>query len=139
MGGGIIIYGRGALGGRAAGPALVSRQTITGWDGVDIRTAGQLTEQVSLSTNRLGCSDRRIGDCSDGEGSHHDLPRRELVNRSSGNAGRIRGSHDDRRAYLSAQLNAADVLRGLLDEICSRCQPFKSVGTTGIRRCELNG
>lgn len=34
----IIIYGRGALGGVARGPALISRQTITGWDGVDIRT-----------------------------------------------------------------------------------------------------
>ena len=33
-----IIYGRGALGGIAEGPALISQQTITGWGGVDIYT-----------------------------------------------------------------------------------------------------
>ncbi len=33
-----IIYGRGALGGVAEGPALISQQTITGWKGVDIYT-----------------------------------------------------------------------------------------------------
>ena len=33
-----IIYGRGALGGVAEGPALISQQTITGWGGVDIYT-----------------------------------------------------------------------------------------------------
>jgi predicted aconitase with swiveling domain len=32
------IFGRGALGGVAEGPALISRQTITGWGGVDIHT-----------------------------------------------------------------------------------------------------
>ena len=31
-----IIHGRGALGGIAEGPALISRQTITGWGGIDI-------------------------------------------------------------------------------------------------------
>ena len=30
------IRGRGALGGIAEGPALISRQTITGWGGIDI-------------------------------------------------------------------------------------------------------
>jgi len=34
----IVIHGRGALGGVAEGPALISRRTITGWGGVDIRT-----------------------------------------------------------------------------------------------------
>lgn len=38
-----IIQGRGALGGIAEGPALISRRTITGWDGVDIYT-GVITE-----------------------------------------------------------------------------------------------
>jgi predicted aconitase with swiveling domain len=33
-----IIYGRGALPGIAEGPAMISRRTITGWDGVDIYT-----------------------------------------------------------------------------------------------------
>ncbi|MDJ0781800.1 MAG: DUF126 domain-containing protein [Desulfosarcinaceae bacterium] len=33
-----IIRGRGALGGIAEGPAMISRQTITGWGGIDIRT-----------------------------------------------------------------------------------------------------
>ena len=34
----IVIRGRGALGGVAEGPALISRRTITGWGGVDIAT-----------------------------------------------------------------------------------------------------
>lgn len=34
----IVIHGRGALGGVAEGPALISRRTITGWGGVDVRT-----------------------------------------------------------------------------------------------------
>ena len=34
----IVIRGRGALGGVAEGQALISRRTITGWGGVDIRT-----------------------------------------------------------------------------------------------------
>jgi predicted aconitase with swiveling domain len=38
-----IIYGRGALGGVAQGPAMISRQTITGWAGVDIFT-GKVVE-----------------------------------------------------------------------------------------------
>ena len=38
-----IISGRGALGGVAQGPALISRQTITGWGGVDIYT-GRVVE-----------------------------------------------------------------------------------------------
>ena len=38
-----IIYGRGALGGVAEGPAMISRQTITGWAGVDIYT-GKVAE-----------------------------------------------------------------------------------------------
>ena len=43
MGSTQIIYGRGALGGVAQGPALISRQTITGWAGVDIYT-GKVVE-----------------------------------------------------------------------------------------------
>ena len=38
-----IIHGRGALGGVAEGPALISRRTITGWGGVDIHT-GRVAE-----------------------------------------------------------------------------------------------
>ena len=38
MGTGRIIRGRGALGGVAEGPALISRRTITGWNGVDVTT-----------------------------------------------------------------------------------------------------
>jgi len=38
-----IIRGRGALGGVAEGPALISRRTITGWGGVDIHT-GRVVE-----------------------------------------------------------------------------------------------
>lgn len=38
-----IITGRGALGGIAEGPAMISRQTITGWGGVDIFT-GKVVE-----------------------------------------------------------------------------------------------
>jgi uncharacterized protein len=34
----IVIRGRGALGGVAEGPALISRRTITGWGGVDVHT-----------------------------------------------------------------------------------------------------
>lgn len=34
----VAIRGRGAVGGVAEGPALISRRTITGWGGVDIRT-----------------------------------------------------------------------------------------------------
>ena len=37
------IQGRGALGGIAEGPALISRRTITGWGGVDIFT-GKVVE-----------------------------------------------------------------------------------------------
>lgn len=33
-----IIRGRGVLGGAAEGPALISRQTITGWGGIDVHT-----------------------------------------------------------------------------------------------------
>jgi len=43
MGSRRTIYGRGALGGIAQGPALISRQTITGWAGVDIYT-GKVVE-----------------------------------------------------------------------------------------------
>lgn len=32
------IYGRGAIGGRVVGPALISRETIIGWGGIDIHT-----------------------------------------------------------------------------------------------------
>lgn len=35
---GIVIHGRGVLGGTAQGPALISRQSIMGWGGVDYRT-----------------------------------------------------------------------------------------------------
>jgi hypothetical protein len=38
-----IIRGRGALGGIAEGPALISRRTITGWGGVDVFT-GKVVE-----------------------------------------------------------------------------------------------
>jgi predicted aconitase with swiveling domain len=38
-----IITGRGALGGIAEGPAMISRRTITGWGGVDIFT-GRVVE-----------------------------------------------------------------------------------------------
>jgi predicted aconitase with swiveling domain len=38
-----IIRGRGALGGIAEGPALISKRTITGWGGVDIFT-GKVVE-----------------------------------------------------------------------------------------------
>ncbi len=34
----IILKGRGVIGGRARGPALVSRQAISGWSGVDERS-----------------------------------------------------------------------------------------------------
>lgn len=40
---GIIIKGRGAIGGVAQGPALISRRTITGWGGVDPQT-GRVVE-----------------------------------------------------------------------------------------------
>lgn len=33
-----MIKGRGALGGVAEGPALISKKTITGWGGVDVHT-----------------------------------------------------------------------------------------------------
>lgn len=32
------LYGRGAIGGLAQGPALISRKTIMGWGGIDIHT-----------------------------------------------------------------------------------------------------
>ena len=38
-----VLHGRGALGGVAEGPALISRQTITGWGGIDIHT-GKVVE-----------------------------------------------------------------------------------------------
>lgn len=38
-----VIHGRGALGGIAEGPALISKRTITGWAGVDIFT-GKVVE-----------------------------------------------------------------------------------------------
>ena len=38
MSSGGVIRGRGALGGVAEGPAMISRQTITGWGGIDIHT-----------------------------------------------------------------------------------------------------
>lgn len=40
---GRIIRGRGAIGGVVEGPAMISRRTITGWGGVDIRT-GKVVE-----------------------------------------------------------------------------------------------
>ena len=43
MGSKQLIKGRGALGGIAQGPALISSQTITGWGGVDIYT-GKVVE-----------------------------------------------------------------------------------------------
>ena len=39
----VVIRGRGALGGVAEGPALISRRTITGWGGIDLRT-GRIKE-----------------------------------------------------------------------------------------------
>jgi len=38
-----IIHGRGALGGVAVGPALISRRTITGWGGIDVHS-GRVVE-----------------------------------------------------------------------------------------------
>ena len=54
----IVIYGRGALGGVAEGPALISRRTITGWAGVDIHTGivkepGHPLEGLSLKGSVL--------------------------------------------------------------------------------------
>ena len=54
----IVIRGRGALGGVAEGPALISRRTITGWGGVDIRTGivkepGHPLEGLSLKDSIL--------------------------------------------------------------------------------------
>ena len=54
----IVIRGRGALGGVAEGPALISRRTITGWGGVDIRTGivkepGHPLEGLSLKDGIL--------------------------------------------------------------------------------------
>ena len=54
----IVIRGRGALGGLAEGPALISRRTITGWGGVDIRTGkvkepGHPLEGMSLKGSIL--------------------------------------------------------------------------------------
>lgn len=54
----IVIRGRGALGGLAEGPALISRRTITGWGGVDVRTGkvkepGHPLEGMSLKGSIL--------------------------------------------------------------------------------------
>jgi len=54
----MIIHGRGALGGVAEGPALISRRTITGWGGIDIRTGkvkepGHPLEGMSLKGSVL--------------------------------------------------------------------------------------
>ena len=54
----IIIRGRGALGGVAEGPALISRRTITGWGGIDVRTGtikepGHPLEGMSLKGSIL--------------------------------------------------------------------------------------
>ncbi len=54
----IVIRGRGALGGLAEGPALISRRTIGGWGGVDIRTGrikepGHPLEGLNLKGNIL--------------------------------------------------------------------------------------
>ena len=54
----VVIRGRGALGGVAEGPALISRRTITGWGGVDIRTGkvkepGHPLEGMSLKGSIL--------------------------------------------------------------------------------------
>jgi predicted aconitase with swiveling domain len=53
-----IIHGRGALGGVAEGPALISTQTIIGWDGVDIYTGivkepGHPLEGMSIKNSVL--------------------------------------------------------------------------------------
>jgi hypothetical protein len=54
----IVIRGRGALGGVAEGPALISRRTITGWGGVDVHTGrvkepGHPLEGLSLKGSIL--------------------------------------------------------------------------------------
>jgi predicted aconitase with swiveling domain len=54
----IVIRGRGALGGVAEGPALISRRTVTGWGGIDIRTGkvkepGHPLEGMSLKGSIL--------------------------------------------------------------------------------------
>ena len=52
------IHGRGALGGVAEGPALISKRTITGWGGVDVHTGiivepGHPLEGMSLRDSIL--------------------------------------------------------------------------------------
>jgi predicted aconitase with swiveling domain len=52
------IHGRGALGGIAEGPALISKRTITGWGGVDVHTGiivepGHPLEGMSLRDSIL--------------------------------------------------------------------------------------
>ncbi len=42
------LYGRGAIGGRAQGPALISRKTIMGWGGIDIYTGVVLEKDHPL-------------------------------------------------------------------------------------------
>ena len=53
-----VLHGRGALGGVAEGPALISRQTITGWGGIDIHTGkvvepGHPLERMSIKDSIL--------------------------------------------------------------------------------------
>lgn len=53
-----IIHGRGAWGGIAQGPALISRRTIFGWGGVDVHTgkvieAGHPLEGLSIKDSVL--------------------------------------------------------------------------------------
>ena len=53
-----IIHGRGAWGGIAQGPALISRRTILGWGGVDVHTgkvieAGHPLEGLSIKDSVL--------------------------------------------------------------------------------------
>lgn len=53
-----IIQGRGALAGIAEGKALISRQTISGWDGIDIYTGrvkepGHPLENLSIKDTIL--------------------------------------------------------------------------------------
>ena len=56
----VVIYGRGALGGVAEGPALISRRTITGWGGVDIRTGSRVVRLATEGHAVVGVETDRV-------------------------------------------------------------------------------
>lgn len=51
-----IIHGRGAIPGKATGPALISRKTIIGWGGIDIHTGTVIERGHPLAG--MGIKDR---------------------------------------------------------------------------------